>query len=291
MSPRQRQELAELLARLVMDGEITEEQATALYLATMDDGTIADEALPLPPYIGIADLQQPDDDDILRILAVVTGLSVVALRMIGDTQRTNAADTLQDWHTAEAGALGEALGNRRITVAEFHRRLRELNNQHNAAQIALGAGAKRGQLAGSAAQQAALQAAYLQRFADEAAGRLVAEAAGIPGMHPPFSAAYLAERAAQYGGIGRALYFQSYEALGIQRLGDGSAPGIVVRYVARDDARTCSPCHRAQGYYLPGQGPYPGQICVGRHHCRCRRVVVYDPEKYFELIGGETPAP
>ena len=291
MSPQQRQELAELLARLVMDGEITEEQATALYLAVMDDGTIADEALPLPPYIGIAEQQPPDDDDILKILAVMTGLSVIALRNIGDTQRTNAADTLQDWHTAEAGALADLLGDRRISVAEFQRRLRELNNQHNAAQIALGAGDKRGQMAASAAQQAALQAAYLQRFADEAAGRLIAEAAGLPGSRPPFSAAYLAERAAQYGGIGRALYFQSYEALGIQHLGDGSAPGIVVRYVARDDARTCSPCHRAQGYYLPGQGPYPGQICVGRHHCRCRRIVVYDPVKYFELIGGTAPTP
>ena len=96
---------------------------------------------------------------------------------------------------------------------------------------------------------------------------------------------YLAERAAQYGGIGRAIYFMSYEALGLPRQGDGSAPGVVIRYVAIDDAGTCSPCHNAQGYYLPGQGPYPGQICLGRHHCRCRRETLYDPAMYFSLLG------
>ncbi len=64
--------------------------------------------------------------------------------------------------------------------------------------------------------------------------------------------------------------------------------GWVVDYISRDDVRTCTNCLEAQrqGPYLPGQGPMPGAVCLGRHRCRCRREYRYDPVMYARLTGA-----
>lgn len=284
MTDAERRELAELLARLIIDGEITEEQAAAIYLAAID-GDLS-EFLPLPPYLGIGEAEQPDEEEIAILLAAIAGAAALAPHA-AERRRIAGADRLQDWHTAQAGQLADDLAAGRLSVAEFQRRMIDLNNRHNAAQIDLGSAGRRYRMARQAGEIARVQAAYLQRFADQIAGRYMEQAAVESGHatagRPPYSADYLAERAAQYGGIGRALFFEANEAAAAAGQG---APGFVIRYIARDDANTCSPCHRAQGYYLPGRGPYPGDICLGRHHCRCRRVSVYDPAIYARLIGA-----
>lgn len=291
MNPQQRRALADLLARLVTDGEITEEQAIQIYLSVADDGSLLDNALPLPPYEGIAN--PPVDEDwpgvLWLLLATAIGLAPgragvpQAIDFAPLSVRMDAADRLQDWHTDAAMRLARDLSAGRLTVATFQRELRTLNNQHNAAQVMLGAGSRYPRMAAALSEQLTLQAAFLQRFADQIGGRLAAARAGLAGF-APLSMGQIAERAALYGGIGRTLFFQSFEA---QRQIDTGA-GWVIYYQAREDANTCSRCLAAQGYYLPGQGPYPGQVCLGRHHCRCRRITVYDPARYAELTGLPT---
>ena len=291
MNQAQRQALADLLARLVADGEITEEQAIQIYLSVADDGSLLDNALPLPPYAGIA--SQPPDEDwpgvLWLLLATAIGMAPgragvpQAVDFAPLSVRMDAADQLQDWHTDAAMKLARDLSAGRLTVADFQRELRLLNDQHNTVQTMLGAGSRYQRMAAALSEQLTLQAAYLQRFADQIGGRLAAARAGIAGF-APLTMGQIADRAALYGGIGRALFFQSFEA---QRQIDTGA-GWVIYYQSRDDDRVCSNCLSAQGYYLPGQGPYPGQICLGRHHCRCRRITIYDPARYAQLTGLPT---
>ena len=82
-----------------------------------------------------------------------------------------------------------------------------------------------------------------------------------------------------YSGGGRALFFEAWETSA------GYEAGWVVRYEAVDDSATCSPCRLAEGYYLPGDGPYPGEVCLGGGACRCARWPVFDETLYRQLGG------
>ena len=290
MNHQQRADLADTLARLVADGSITEEQAIAVYFAVADDSALLDNALPLPPYAGIAAPAAQDDNALWLLVAAAVGASLLrgantpaTVDRMPQRQRIAGADRLQDWHAESAARLARDLAAGSISVAEFQRRMLQINNQHNAAQVALGAGSRYRQAVAGIAAETIRQAAYLQRFADVAAGHMLRAAAG---MGQPLTLGQLAERAAMYGGIGRALFFQALEQY---RQTDNGA-GWIVRYEARDDDRTCSPCHQAQGYYLPGTGPYPGQVCLGGHRCRCRRIAIFDPVRYAELTGAPAGA-
>ncbi len=117
---------------------------------------------------------------------------------------------------------------------------------------------------------------YLQRFASQIAlGNLTGK---------PFSLAYLQNRAAQYGGAGWAAWFRGNE------VGEARGDGYVIKYIAKDDVRTCGPCHEAQvnGPYLSGSSniPYPGERCLGHGLCRCRHDIVFDMAKWQELKGN-----
>jgi hypothetical protein len=83
----------------------------------------------------------------------------------------------------------------------------------------------------------------------------------LPNMTEP----QIARRSAMYSGAGRAQWFRARE------LSEGE--GILVYYVAVDDKVTCLPCFSAEenGPYKPGEGPFPGEVCLGRGSCRCRR--------------------
>jgi len=62
---------------------------------------------------------------------------------------------------------------------------------------------------------------------------------------------------------------------------------VVVDYYAVDDSATCGPCQAAEagGPYLPGEGPFPGSVCLGGGHCRCERVRRVDAETAAQLRG------
>ena len=96
----------------------------------------------------------------------------------------------------------------------------------------------------------------------------------------PFSERLTQHRALLFGGAGWMLGHWANEM-------DGGDVGWVVDYIDVDDHRTCNPCRVAgrESPYLPGEGPMPGVICLGRYYCRCERVLRYDIDAYMRLIG------
>lgn len=88
---------------------------------------------------------------------------------------------------------------------------------------------------------------------------------------------YVAARAKLYAGAGRALWYRIAEA--------DDPRGWVVDYESVDDAGTCSPCINAEmnGPYLFGERPFPGEVCLGRGRCRCRRQSRFDITAWEKL--------
>lgn len=108
---------------------------------------------------------------------------------------------------------------------------------------------------------------YLRRFALTIAVR--------GALQRPLSAPYIASRAGQYGRTGWGAFFVGQ--------GQNAAVGVVEQWITRDDRNVCRLCApRHLQYYLPGQGPMPGD-CLGI--CRCVRVPVYQPSIYAQLTG------
>jgi len=97
----------------------------------------------------------------------------------------------------------------------------------------------------------------------------------------PMTEDEIAARARQYKGSSYEQYWRKSE----EQVDDEAA---VMDYIAVDDGATCSPCSEAEdnGPYLPGQGVFPGQVCLGHGHCRCVRVRRTDPETAEQLRGG-----
>lgn len=65
--------------------------------------------------------------------------------------------------------------------------------------------------------------------------------------------------------------------------------GYVYDYIALDDNAVCSPCMDAEANspYIGGQGPMPGQVCLGGGNCRCYRIGRYAPEVAARLQSSE----
>lgn len=171
--------------------------------------------------------------------------------------------------------MAAALASGQMTLAAWQAHLAALVADEMLSQALLGAD---GELAeediAELEADAGEQAAYVSRFADEMALGLL--------MGQPMSEGQIAARSALYAGAGWGWYFRAYE----RRL--GKERGIVVRYVAHDDDRTCVPCHEAEAGspYLPDSGPFPGDVCAGGGRCRCRREEYYDMEAWQRLTGA-----
>lgn len=272
-----RNEFIDWLSRLVADGEMTEDDAAA-WLVAFDLGTLpAHWQLPQPVSEGVR-----GPDETARDAALIALLLLLArpgqppptqLRPLPSQTATAQADAVQTAFEQAAAQLAAQLANNSLTIAAWQTALLAEVERHILQQMMLA----NGNQALTPAQLARLermvweQSAWLQRFADQAALRFNQET--------PWSEAYLAHRAAMYGGVGRAEFYRSGEEA------QGWGEGWVIEYIAVDDRGTCSPCHNAQGLYLPGQGPYPGEICLGRGACRCRRVAQHRPEIYVRLAG------
>lgn len=117
------------------------------------------------------------------------------------------------------------------------------------------------------------QQGFLQGFASEVSVKRL--------MGKDFSLGYLTNRHLQYGGMGWGAWFRGNEIV------EGKGDGFVVKYIAVDDGRTCSPCRSAEanGPYLKGTAPMPGEICRGHGRCRCRTEVVFDMDAWVRLGG------
>ena len=160
-------------------------------------------------------------------------------------------------------------------IREWHQRMRESILSNALAQAEAGLGrvltpreaSQVGDLLGR-------QDAYLERFADEIAFRRLSGR--------PMSAKAIFDRSRQYGGFAIGLFFRMQE----QRF-DGLR-GWISEYIPVDDPATCRPCHEAgiQGPYLPTQGPFPGEVCVAKGKCRCRRELHYDLTQWRILTNN-----
>ena len=154
------EQLVQLLARLVADGDITEVQAGRI-LAYWQDRPQAELAavLPLALAQGVGPLQA--DDDAAPWLPFLL-LSRSATR----AERVRLLNVAQDAHAAEMVRLVGELEARRLTVAEWQAAARRVNAQLLQRARLLG-GDTPLQAQAALAEIERTQAAYLQRFADQ----------------------------------------------------------------------------------------------------------------------------
>lgn len=280
------EQLLQLLSRLLADGDIDDAQVEAIfhYWRGRPAAELA-RVLPLALEQGVGPLREDDDKDpALLFWLLVGGGDAVSRRA-----RINAATRVQDEHARLSVELADEFAAGRVSVADWQDRQRKLNAGALAAMAALGNSRGTVALQERVTRSEQEQAAYLQRFADQVSGgkltaplldgQIIGNGALL--LWAAWTAAYLARRAASYSGAGRGVFFAAMESDG-----DGTGPGWIVRYDAVDDSSTCSACLDAQGYYLPGDGPMPGDVCYGGGACRCERVPVYDPVIYAQLTGG-----
>lgn len=274
-----RDEYLLLLAEAVERGAISEDDARQL-LALFDAGQLDPSRLPLPTGDALATMRTPVDadegDGNEALAALLLLLALLGMRrhwlgrhLDGETRRA-ARDVLRvEWERTVARLARQlaATGD----VATWHAGMTAEIRRYYVRQMTAGLGrsltaAELGQLEAVLEQQAG----YLLRFASDAGHRLA--------LGNPLGEGYLTQRSRMYGGQAWSLWHQGNEA-------GEDQPGWVAQYSAQDDAGTCSPCSAAQGYYLPGTGPWPGEICDGGSNCRCERFLVYAPEIYRSLGG------
>jgi hypothetical protein len=111
------------------------------------------------------------------------------------------------------------------------------------------------------AERLQVQQGFMTRFQNEVLATPVANR----------SEAAIGARMQLYSGAGRAEWFRGEE--------EDQPRGTVVDYEALDDNSTCFPCLMAEqnGPYAPEQGPFPGEVCLGRGSCRCKRLARFSP--------------
>lgn len=278
-----RAELVTILAELILRQVINEDDARAL-LAQFDRGEWVD--LPLPFEEAVTPVTTRDGMSAWVVLLTSLGAAIGAQvaqqvptstrRVLTEAQGRNLRDRLRAEFDAEMRRLagrvagGAATGTWQADMTNTVRR-------YMLAQASAGVGRPLTQAEINAiAPRINEQSQYVYRYAADIAARRQ--------TGNPYQVAYLQNRSTQYGGVGWGLYFEGQEGA------YSGQDGWVVDYISRDDDRTCSPCLDAErnGPYLPGQGPYPGQVCLGRGYCRCERRLRYDPAAWGRLAGAVT---
>ncbi len=237
-----------LLGRAVRNRVLTADEAASLYR----QGVPA--AGKLPSTSAVLPLSR---DMVNKALAGQwAGVQTTARRNTSIREREAFSNRLQADFDRQARNLAASVSAGRLTVAQWHVRMRDAVTTHQIRQHMIGKGGGIPTAAESAALNTRLQTQqrFLARFAESMAAR---SAAGRP-----YSEAQAAHRAAMYGGAGRAEWWRA------------AAGANGVRYVALDDGTTCGPCLSAEGVYPPGANhPYPGEVCLGRARCRCRLII------------------
>jgi hypothetical protein len=207
-------------------------------------------------------------------------------------QRTNIAQQALDAFDEDVRGFARQISQGTIRGRDWHSQMLVRLRQHFLQQAQLGKGGPLTPVELDRMQDAMTeQARYLKRFADEVSvrnelaenaeevarrrlereGREVTQEA-VDDLADELRGRAMTEdeiaaRARQYKGRAYEEYYRQVE-------GQLDAPsGVVIDYEAVDDGATCGPCAQAErnGPYLPGQGPYPGTVCLGGGHCRCVR--------------------
>lgn len=247
-------ELVELLTRLILEGFITEAEALEVLEYALTHNALPEGwALPLEFSAAIPSTLREQLSE--------------ALLAFADRPAPPSPDLLQDRFANEMGRWAEQWGAGRITLKAWQEVAIVMLVDYYARQAQEGA-----QRAifdeEDLFAQVETQIAYLSRFADQmATGRL--------------TSAQVVARARLYSGEGRAIYYEQ-QGLANQQV------GWVEDYIAVDDRNTCGPCSAAEanGPYLPGTGPMPGRVCLGRGYCRCLRLGRSDLAAYRRLVAA-----
>lgn len=273
-----RQAFIHLLSRLVADQELTEDQARKL-VAQFDAGTLpAEWQLPLDSDVAIRGRKEENEAVALALLLLLLSGQHVKLRP-GMSYYTaeRMASMVQDAFAVLVLAYARMLAAGEKNLADWQATMLDAIEQHVIQQMMLGNGQPRLTDEQRTELDAIMleQSAFLGRFADLNALGMAVDS---------LSEEAIARRSRSYGGVARGAFFLAFSVAALAR-GDAGA-GWVDEFVARDDRGTCGPCHAAQGFYLPGQGPMPGIVCLGRDNCRCQRIPRYLPNEYARLTGG-----
>lgn len=256
-------ELAILLAALVERGDISEEEARQI-LASFEAGRIA--PADLPEAIAEATEETREDE-----AAAIAALLLLLLR-----RSRGQAGALRDEIRADAeAAINRAIADLPAGSSAWQQEIRRQLQLYSYSMSAAGLGQEPDEAMIAAVEDDLadlLQWLYL--FAGAAAARRI--------LGRPYSEAYLQNRARQYLARAWAAFHRAQESRPLY-----SENGWIVDYIARDDPATCDPCSEAAaaGPYLPGQGPYPGEICDGGGNCRCIRIPRWSPAEWTELAG------
>lgn len=260
-----RDDFIDLLARLVADGELSEDQAADI-LRQFDDGILADSwQLPLPLREAIRKHNRENERlALLALLALLSSKGQPALRPFSLLTGRRLADSVQGEFESRVDDLARLLTDGKLTLSGWQQGMLDEVERHVIQQMYLGNGTER--LTRAQLSQLdtimAEQGAFLQRFADHAA--LTA------GQGQPWSEDYIANRSRAYGGVGRGEYFRSNELAMLARGDIGTDAKCY--YVSRDDRSTCDPCLTAERrgpYEIGSNHPVPGEVCLGRSNCRC----------------------
>ena len=270
-------EFARMLAIAVAQGQISEDEAAELLRRFR-----ADELRPIDLPLPADEAVRGADDDAMWLallaLLVAAGLprptSRANMGVLSMAARIQARNVARSAFHQNVGVLAGNLtqtGNVRAWHMAMQRQIRD----YLAQQMAAGLGRALGPT----------ELAYLDdivRTQESFLYRYAAEVAARQNTSNPLSEAYIANRADQYAGEGWAAWFEASER---ELTGQD---GLVIDYIARDDGATCSPCRFAMqdGPYLPGTGPYPGQVCLGAGNCRCERRPRFAPEEWARLMFG-----
>jgi hypothetical protein len=210
----------------------------------------------------------PGVDDQARISAFGgrwPGKEALVRRTPTLAEREHFRDQLQTQYEARVAALGRSVADGSISVRQWQGQMDRATTQYLIRQQALGSGTTRLDSAAFLRLDAEVrrQQAFISRFADHiGAGTVTGK---------PLSAGQISSRATTYSGAGRAVGARAQE--------QSADAGELWRYLALDDGRTCGPCLAAEGTYPAGQGPFPGSVCLGRGHCRCKRELVDQPNR------------
>lgn len=179
--------------------------------------------------------------------------------LIGKATRERLVNKFQDEFSERARRIAERLNEKGFRTRQGHAQAKRLIREHTLTQAMLGVGRPL-TLKEIARIEKIINAEEkkLQRFMDKVSIRRV--------QRNPMSVDAIASRLEMYSGVGRAEYYKASELV-------DSDDDTVELYSAKDDNNTCTPCLENHGkYFLPGQGPFPGEVCKGRGRCRCRRI-------------------
>lgn len=262
-----REELTRQLVLLVRRGALTTDEARQV-LAAFDAGTIPPDMLPLDAAAALAAADTDRRSEAWLLLLFLLGLGR-SVRRLSVPQTRRVRDLLA---TRFDETVTRVAARAASSVPTFQRGMADAVTTYALAQATAGAGTPLDDAQLGRVQTANRRnLAFLALFALQIAARSV--------LGRPMSYEQIRSRGRMYSGVGTEQYSRAQE--------DGLQRDWVIRYISRDDPRTCSACGSYHNtVWLPGEGPYPGSVCYGGGRCRCIRVLEYNPAEYERLTGG-----